>query len=340
MKKTLIALAAVAATGAAFAQSTVTLGGKLRFAYESAKTTSAGVDTKASGLRVTDGDFTLTAVEDLGAGLKATMHMAVQSRGRDTTVSGRDAYLKLDGGFGSVSIGSVDLGNGILGLGGAGAPVYGVDGTVIAAAVNADFLKYTTPALIPGLTLSASILDQSGNNATANTLGLGSTATTQDGTVLGVNYASGPLAVAADFTSYGENAATGTLWDDRTRISTSYDLGVAKLGFGYETRDTTANVTTKDMVLGVAVPMGAWTFGVNYATSKTDGSLKVKGWDLGVKYDLSKRTYVAFHYQTVDNITARLGSASSSTTFLGSTAPAIGATNENSKFRVQLSHAF
>lgn len=322
MKKSLIALAVLATAGTAFAQSTVTLSGKLRFAYEATDVNTSGATAKANGLKVTDGDFALTAVEDLGGGLKATAFMNVQSRGRDTAISGRDAYLKLDGGFGSVLIGAVEAGNGIIGLGGAGAPVYGMDGTVIAAASNVDILKYTTPQLIPGLTLSAAVLD-----ATAS-LGMESAATTQDATVLYLNYGAGPLAVAADYTKWGKNAAALPTADKRVRASASYDLGMAKLGFGYEVKtvDTlaAADVDTKDMLVGVSVPMGAVTLGFNYATSQTDGQVKVKGYDLGAKYDLSKRTYVAFHYQNVDN---RAGTT-------------INATSDNNKYRIQLAHAF
>ncbi len=330
MKKTLIALATLAAvSGTAFAQSTVTLSGKARFAYESTSSTTGAVDTKANGLRVTDGDFALTAMEDLGGGLKATAFMNVQSRGRDTAIAGRDAYLSLAGGFGSVLIGSIEAGNGIIGLGGAGASVYGLDGGVIAGASNVDIIKYTLPSF-NGFTLSVNATDSTA--AGANTLGMGSTATTADSNGLGLNYANGPLAVAADLTNYGNNAGTST-HDNRTRISASYDLGVAKLGAGFQTYSTTAatNNKTKDMIIGVNVPMGALSLGMNYATSQTDGQVKVKGYDLGAKYDLSKRTFVAFHYQDVDN---------RSSTAVTAPATQVGEANSNSKYRVQLSHAF
>lgn len=345
MKKTLIALAVLAVSGTAFAQSTVTLSGKARFAYESLKSTTANVATKADGIKVTDGDFVLTAVEDLGAGLKATASMAVQSRGRDTGISGRDASLSLAGNFGSVLIGSVEAANGILGLGGAGASVYGLDGSVIAAASNVDIIKYTSPNLmIPGLTASLSLIDKtaaSTNYATGGTLGMGSTALDQDANVIGLNYANGPLAAAFDVTSYGNNAVpvTAIRADNRNRFSASYDLGVAKLGFGYQVANTkaanaTTNTKTKDMIVGVNVPMGALSLGLNYGTSQEGTGVKVKGLDLGAKYDLSKRTFIAFHYQDVDNKNNASELAASGT------ADVANATNSNNKFRVQLSHAF
>jgi predicted porin len=319
MKKTLIALAAVAATSAAFAQSSVNLTGKLRFAYEATKATSAaGVATKANGLRVTDGDFALTAVEDLGGGMKATAYMNVQSRGRDTAISGRDAWLALSGGFGKVLIGSIEAGNGIIGLGGAGAPVYGMDGPVIADVANVDILQYTTPSF-SGFTASVTLTD-----ATTK-LGMESTSTTGDTAGVGVAYANGPIAVKADYTSYGKNGIVTAYPDNRVRVSGSYDLGVVKLGAGYEQKkyDLGAPKIT-DFIFGVSAPVASnVTLGLNYAQSKRDaaGSAKIKGLDLGVQYDLSKRTFVAFHFQDVKNVK-------------------YVADDKNQKYRIQLSHAF
>jgi predicted porin len=327
MKKTLIALAILTVSGASFAQSSVTISGKLRYAYESAEKNVAGTVTKANGVRVTDGDVNFAAVEDLGGGLKATASIAVLTRGRDTGISGRDASLSLAGNFGSVMVGSVEAGNGIIGLGGAGAPVYGMDGSVIAGASNVDIIKYTSPAF-NGFTLSANATD---STAAAQTLGMGATAATADSTGFGVNYANGPLAVAADLTNYGLNASGGTA-DNRTRISASYDLGVAKLGLGHQVAKTTTGSKTKDMIMGVSVPVGAFLLGANYATQQTDSGVKVKGTDLGAQYNLSKRTFIAAHYQKVTNRTAALGTE----TYTAATA----AGNSNNKFRIQLGHSF
>lgn len=332
MKKSLIALAVLTAAGAASAQSTVSLTGKLRFAYESTTSTvgATGVSTDANGLRVTDGDFGLTAVEDLGGGMKATANMAVQSRGRDTAIAGRDASLTVAGGFGSVLIGSIESANGILGLGGAGSPgMYGLDGSAtLSAASNVDILRYYTPNM-SGFTGYVSLIDATAAvtvaNPTGQSLGMGSTATTQDATQIGLTFAAGAVAAAADYTKYGLNAVAAGA-DNRLRMSGSYDLGVAKLGAGYEKRKSTAaaNNGASDLLVGVAVPMGATTFGLNYARRTVDGvDQNASGYDIGVKYDLSKRTYVAFAYQ---NVTA---------------GAAAGVTADTAKkYRVQLAHSF
>ena len=74
MKKTLIALAALASVSA-FAQSSVTISGKLRYAYITNSSTASGTTTKAAGIGRTDGDVVFTATEDLGGGLKANFQL-------------------------------------------------------------------------------------------------------------------------------------------------------------------------------------------------------------------------------------------------------------------------
>jgi hypothetical protein len=317
MKKSLIALAALALVGAASAQ-TVSLSGKLGFAYKTTET--AGVAVKANGLTVTDGDFVLSASEDLGAGLKIAAAMAVQSRGRDTAIAARDASLTVSGGFGAVTIGAIEIGNGIIGLGGADAPTMGLDGAagaggisrvVLSDVMNMDVLMYTSPAM-SGFTLSAAVLD-----ATAS-LGMQDTAATHDATLVGVNYAAGAFAAAADFTSFGTNAylttATGVPaalpafgLDNRTRLSASYDLGVVKLGAGYENIKTTAaaNNTETQYLVGVSAPVGkALTVGLNYARNTADTLATITAYELGANYALSKRTGVQAAYQSIseDNV--------------------------------------
>lgn len=311
MKKTLIALAALAST-AAFAQSTVNLTGKFGAAYTSSKT-AAGA--KSSGFSVTDGDFVLSAVEDLGGGMKASASMAVRVRGRDANsdgaadgVGGRDATVNLMGGFGTVTLGAVEAGNGIIGLASAGAPTIGQDnGVTLDAAGNVDLFQYTSPALIPGLTARLQIVDSIGDPGTD---GLQAASTLQDATVVGVAYNAGPLAVNADFTAFGKNAAAaGT--DDRTRLSASYDLGVAKLGAGFQAKKDLAGAKDKQYMFGVSVPMGAITLGATYA--KRDAAADANdatGYELGANYAFSKRTNLQAAY-----LSQKIKGASAATTF-------------------------
>lgn len=346
MKKSLVALAALAVVGAASAQSTVTLSGKLAFAYATANSANdrvTGAEVKKNGLGVTDGDFVLTASEDLGGGMKATASMAVQSRGRDTDIKGRDASLNISGGFGTVTIGAVEAANGILGLGGAGAPVIGMDGAcgvaactttalpttnglaraALDAAGNVDILQYTSPDF-NGFKVAVAVLEGAGG---LGAYGSESTAANQDATLLRVTYAGGPVAVMADYTNYGLNAvAVGA--DDRIRVSGSYDLGVVKLGAGYQTKKTTAatNNGNKQYILGVSAPVGAaLTVGANYVRNTQDAAVTVKGYELGANYALSKRTGIQVAYQNLSESEANGVAA------IGGSA---------TTFRVRLMHSF
>ena len=320
MKKTLIALAILTVSGASFAQSSVSLTGKLRFAYGEAKT-AAGA--KTTGIGVTDGDWNIAAVEDLGGGLKAGANMALRLRGRDAATDGastgvgarpRDSSMYLTGGFGTVTVGAIEAGNGLLPLVTAGGPTYiGLDnGEQLAAASNTDILQYTSPAF-NGFTVKAAVLDTVGAG------GAQATATTQDATLVGLNYANGPLTAALDVTNYGANALTAGA-DSRTRVSANYNLGTVILGAGYQTAKTIAGVAKKETAFGVSAPVGAFNLGAVYATSKTDGVAgNNTGYDLSAQYNLSKRTYVALQTQSTK---------------------AAGATASATNTRVQLAHSF
>ncbi|MDX1330738.1 MAG: porin, partial [Burkholderiaceae bacterium] len=252
MKKTLIAMAAVAVAGVASAQVSIT--GALGFGYTK--------DDDAKGYRITDGVVKFNAAEDLGGGMTLSGSTTVDLKGR-TSVNAENASLTMSGGFGSVTLGSVEAGNGILGLGGAGAAGRGLDnGTALDGGTNGDMLKYTTPALMTGLTASITRFEA----------GTGAGDGAAQVTVVGVNFSSGALTVAADTANYAQPAAkavaattavctgetaisyaahgtacpTGTAMiapavkaadeatvlaaqvDQRQRISFSYDLGMAK----------------------------------------------------------------------------------------------------------------
>ncbi|WP_019429844.1 porin [Limnohabitans sp. Rim47] len=309
-----------AVSGTAFAQSSVSLTGKFGYAYTDAKT-AAGV--KTAGFQATDGDLVAAAVEDLGGGLKANASLALKLRGRGaqaSVVDGRDATIGLSGAFGSITAGAIEAGNGIMGLGQAGAPVIGLDGKVLDGAVNVDIVSYTLPTLATGLTLKASVID-----------GVGDVARTKGNiSVFAVGYTAGALNLSADFSDYSKYAdaaavggtylpsasqtltayaATDTLpsgatvvaaataavkaVDNRTRVSASYNLGVATVGLGYQVKSyvTAANKDNKQMTYGVSAPLGAFTVGAVYASSKDDGATtKTTGNEFGVNYAFSQRT--------------------------------------------------
>ena len=164
-----------------------------------------------------------------------------------------------------------------------------------------------------GFSVKALMLDNVGAG------GAEATSAAQDATVLGLNYANGPLSAAVDMTSYGLNSLIAGA-DSRTRMSVNYNLGVAIVGAGYQTAKTTAGIKKNETAFSVSAPFGAFNVGAVYATSKTDGIVgNNTGYDLSAQYNLSKRTYVALQAQSTK---------------------AAGATASATNTRVQLAHAF
>jgi len=310
MKKSLIALAALAAFGTAYAQSAVTITGKLGGSY-TANTSNAGV--KTSGFAMQDGDVNFVVVEDLGGGLKADVFMGIRLRGREEYTDGagldgigaRNAHVRVTGGFGSVLIGAVSSPSSILALGGAGAAGFkGVDdgGELLDAETNSiDLFQYTTPTMM-GANAYVQFVDNIGNAATG---GRESAATTPSATVFGLNYANGPIQANIDTTSFKINSSTTFTGESRVRASASYDFGVARVGFGYQTNNNTLT-DVKQMVVGVNVPVNAQlSAGINYATRDTEtlstgATVTNKGYEAGVNYSLSKRTAVAVSYRLIN----------------------------------------
>ena len=314
MKKSLIALAALAAVTAASAQSTVVISGKFGSVYGKAI-------QGTSGLAVSDGDVRFTAVEDLGGGLKATASMELRVRGRgnvdagasavaaendaaiiaqNTGVGGRNATVGLSGGFGSVTLGAIEAGNGIIGRGWGGviltqASAY--DGKLLDGASNVDWAMYETPVM-NGFKLNYQRVDSVTNP------GAGKGDLT--GNVFGAVYDAGPISAGVDYTDFSDG-------DTRVRASASYDMGVAKIGFGYSDKKTQLGQYT----MGLSVPIGAMTLGVVYAVNDETNA---QGWAGSINYALSKRTAINASY----------GDISKSDT----------AANVGNQFRIRVMHSF
>jgi predicted porin len=321
MKKTLIALAVLAASGASFAQVTIT--GNLAMGYA---TSSSGAGADAGGLGVDTSEIDFAATEDLGGGLKATALMALAGADRsgesgNGTVNGRDASLTLSGGFGSFALKSVRgadyLSGGIANVGGTG-----FDNKIFSAKSNADSVSYTSPSF-SGFTVGLS------HSEPSNVQGLGggaagtpASAAAQRSSGISATYAGGPLTVNGGYTVYdqkGTDTTTPTNTDSNIKLSAAYDFGVAKLGGGVEARKLVKG-TRNDALVGVAVPLGNFALNVSFAsrqfsdtgaavgTANEEGTRT--GYGLQAVYSLSKRTSVIGNYRNWKNA---LGDAKNAT---------------------------
>ena len=283
-------MAAVAVAGAASAQVTITGTVSAGWQMTTNKDAANGAATaSAGGWGMKDGKIAFTATEDLGAGMSVTAKANLQGISHNTAVTSDTSSLTLAGGFGTVALTSGYEACDGLSQQGFGArfdevKASATQGFFCSASVN-DALKYTSPELVPGLKAAILVSDN-----TANVAGRVKAVTTY------LDYAAGPLAVGFNTTSY--EAAIYGQKDNKVRFTASYDLGVAKIGFGNQKGFVTAGDKDDRSVYGVTIPMGAMTAAVGYATIETktgsNALEKASGTSINIKYALSKRTSLSY----------------------------------------------
>ena len=334
MKKSLIALAVLATTGAAFAQSSVTMYGRIDLSVGSIDQTSgtflnSGNDNSGvfSGA-LTTSRYGFRGTEDLGGGLKGNfvLETAVKAdtgaQGNSARFFDRAAWLGLAGGFGEVNIGKNWTAlDDIYGAGNSGfdGSRLAISNVVWESAGYADIpnstIKYVSPSF-GGFSGAASYsLDQTIGQST-------------DVTSFQLSYAAGPVAAAV---GYQEEASAAGADRKTTMVNGSFDFGVARLigalgnvsGVG-----SVSGAKANDYHIGVDVPLGsALSLSGGYASSKqkTGGvtTSKTDGFGIAAKYSLSKRTTTYAGYRDAD------------------TENGAGVkTNERKEFIVGVNHAF
>lgn len=312
MKKSLIALAVMAAAGAASAQSSVQLYGIADVWFGSAKTETNGVSLRQT--KLDDGGlsysrFGLKGSEDLGNGLKANFVLEQGfniDNGSDAfagTSFGRQSTVGLSGGFGAVDFGRQAT---------AYDDVFGLTNNTLDANVSVTYsvwdfysfranntIKYTSPEFAGfsgGLSYSLGE-DKTQNGAAGRVVALGG------------KYVNGPLAVAAGFQQEKGGSTPALLGgkllgigekSTHTLLGASYDLGVVKLLAGISQAKYEDGVDTDKVSqyqLGVDVPLASnlvLTGGYAKAKTKFNGveSDKSSGFSAALVYTLSKRTSV------------------------------------------------
>jgi predicted porin len=319
MKKSLIALAVLAASGVASAQSTVTLYGLVDAYVGTLKVNGlrqTGVNLAnpagGSGGGFNTSRFGLKGSEDLGGGLKANF---VLEAGYDPStgvansytnpftgstsnaVFGRQSWVGVSGGFGEIKLGKMWTPyDEVKGSGAAAfdANIFAPAGSVWVSNNYQDrpgnSIYYSTPSFSG---FSAAALYAFGENK-ANAVG--TTPAVDAGKIVSVNvqYANGPIGVAL---SHQQEKPNGNVVTTKfTQLNGSYDFQVVKLLAAYGNVKN-GNDKTNEYQIGVDVPLGgAITLSGGVATSKTKFAAapesKRTGFGLAAKYDLSKRTFL------------------------------------------------
>ncbi len=331
MKKSLLALAALTAfTGAASAQSSVTLFGIVDLAAR-----GVSANGKSQKQMIADGynsnRLGFRGIEDIGGGLRAgfwleagmdpsigtaggangnyTGNTASSSApaGSPAAFFNRRATVSLMGGFGEIRLGrdyTPSFWNTTVfdpfGTNGAGSFLGLVDSSLSTG--NQTFVRannsigYFLPGGLGGLYGQAQI-SLADNSQTGLPVG-------NNAKSIRLGYSAGPVNVAF---STG-NMTNGTLNASfkHTNLAGQYNLGVAKVMAQWNKTSASNGKSQKAMLLGVSVPMGTNEFRASYVTADGSGTLAAdnkdaKQFNIGYVHNLSKRTALYGTYSKISN---------------------------------------
>jgi predicted porin len=307
MKKSLLALAVLTAvTGAASAQSSVTIYGKIDLGLVLDSGSAAGKSVRIDS-GVTGGSrLGFKGVEDLGGGMKAAFQLetgfcADSAAGGpnfctgSNSFMGRQAHGDLTGSFGALSAGrQYSLGFNNLstidpfGTGFAGQVNNIVDPSGIRLNNSAT---YSTPSM-GGVTASAEIAfgEQTGNWQANRETGAGLT------------YASGPAYVGFTFYDVGNASGNGAARKNYL-LGGTYDFGVVKIHALVQKSTGPTSLDVLDLMGGATVPLAGGSLMASYIhhNDRTSADADANQIGVGYIYPLSKRTSVYTAFARIKN---------------------------------------
>ena len=325
MKKSLIALAVLAASGAAMAQSSVTLFGVVdaTYAYGSgsvsnkSQLTNSGYNSSRLGFR---------GVEDLGGGMSASFWLeagvnndngsggttSTNNQGASGVTGGggltfnRRSTVSLNGGFGEVRLGrdytpqfwnlTVFDPFGTNGVGTTQTLNSSLGGPTTIRASNS--IGYFLPGNLGGFYGQAQYyLGENNSNAANKKDG--------NGLALRAGYANGPINAAIAFSE--TKFLTGNI--KAVNLGGQYDLGMAKIMAHYNQDKISGGNDGKGFLIGGLIPVGAGEVRLAYSTYKIDtvgADPRTNKLALGYVHNLSKRTAL---YATYAHLTNKNGAA-------------------------------
>ena len=294
MKKSLLALAVLGAfAGAASAQSSVTLYGKLDLGFAKA----AGSADK----QVADGSSSrvgFRGVEDLGGGLKALFQFEHRFNPDTGTVTNTAFWhglstVGLGGSFGTVNLGrqytaAFSLITNVIDPFG-GDTVAGLRGESLTKSVarlrTDNSVRYD--GAFGGLKVAADIAETPAGGVDRPYS-------------VAAQYAAGPFMVAASYdnpTGANDNLAT---------LGGSYAFGPAKVSLGIGRGDNNSNVRVKQALAGVTVSVGAaGQVLAGYAQEEVGTADATKKVSLGYRHNLSKRTQLYTDVTRVNDLLSK-----------------------------------
>jgi len=331
MKKTLVAVAAMAAVTGVMAQATIS--GFIDGAYTTTKSTDdANVSTSTSSVgsgAAGQSQITFATSEDLGGGMKAIANIRVAPSPFTGAFAQDISEVGLSGDFGTVLL----------------VRDYGIDFFVHAAADasgwtsgakgvvhntssgTSNAVAYVLPTFVPGLgvVLAKGVAGTAGGDgdataykltystgglmvqyagASVNNIAAGTAATDGTGTGWTTNFATGGIDTIQEATAANSKFTLSAL-------AVTYDLGMAKLHYGkfYRKSGGDADQKSSSDMMGVSFPLGATTVGITSSSAKRTAAdtttVKASGYRGKVAYALSKRTtvYGAYGAEKVSDTT-------------------------------------
>ena len=326
MKKTLVAIAAIAATTGAMAQATITgsvQAGTNQFSYS----TSGAASVTSLTLEDSNGNtvFNIGDTEDLGGGLMFKGNIAVEM-GLSSQAFGangvNETYASLTGGFGGIKAGALqtpqflaiaagDAGGGLLISNLVFSNNTHQGGTIGSAVLlQTKSLQYVLPTFVDGLSLKYQT-------------GLGAqTDNTSNSNHYAADFKSGPFAAGVAYSDYKQTSSTT---DSANTYYANYDMGPVKLQTLWGSAKTAGASTVNSTSMGFTVPMGAATFMYNHSSSDgriwndivTTGTASIAASAvsavdqaadfIGVSYTLAPRTtaYAAYFRETGNDSTGK-----------------------------------
>lgn len=317
MKKTLIALAAVAATTGAFAQSSVTIYGLVdagisnSIASKKIQNSGADADPETGIDNAAPSRIGFRGSEDLGGGLKAIFRLEHRFNVDTGEIGHRTAFWH---GNSTVGLSSADLGTVELGRAfpaayytAGGADVFSYDGIASNHLTTTAGLSIGTSNTSKGIgRFENGVFYTSPNwNGFSGRLSWAAKETkaagAKDPVSAQLNYTTGPFSVSV--------GGLTTQGDDSFAIADfAYNFGFLRANLAVSTSEENANGRDSSAtVLGLTAPMGPWTFKASYAQLKQERvnaanavvggkTTTVSQLGLGARYALSKRTdlYTSF----------------------------------------------
>ncbi len=305
-------MAALAAVGAASAQSTVTISGGMVLGVGTSKT---GATSTGPQIARQTGNIAVKGSEDLGGGLRANFEVQTNigaiaasslnvagASAAATTLGDRGAYVNLQGGFGSFQVGRdasavralfggigdksrLSVLNGLSAANStstSNAKGGDANARVIYGDAYSNFVSYSSPTM-NGFSAAVALVPVDGK-----------TSSTKDTTSVTLRYAAGPLAVAYNLTDSKQTNAGQAIVSNETGVTdkgyiaavgayklntllASYDLGVANVGVTYQSIDLTTGVNPGSAVSVTAnIPMGPGSIGLGYGKRSASANTELQ----------------------------------------------------------------